>query len=288
MQALNDHVYIEDQYPGVTLGVIVQSRGLIQIDAPPYADDARSWRAALMGLDGGTERILINLDAHPDRTLGARAMDCPIITHEKTARVFRSRPNTFKSAGEEIGADWEAIVGLGSIRWVPPEIAFSDQITLHWGTTPVLLEHHPGPTSGSIWVTLREDQIVFIGDTALKNQPPFLAHADLAAWIESLQLLLSPAYKSYTLVSSRGGVIPPQTIKTQLDFIKDVRERLEKLAAKQAPPEDTEKLVEPLLEQIKAPASRQKQFAQRLRYGLYHCYAHHYQANHLTSEEELS
>jgi glyoxylase-like metal-dependent hydrolase (beta-lactamase superfamily II) len=288
MQAINDHVYIEDQYPGVTLGVIVQSRGLIQIDAPPSADDARSWRAALMGLDGGTERILINLDAHPDRTLGARAMDCPIIMHEKAARVFRSRPNTFKAAGEETGADWESISGLGSIRWAPPEIAFTDQMALHWGTTPVLLEHHPGPTTGSIWAILPEDKIIFLGDTALKNQPPFLAHADLAAWIESLQLLLSPAYKSYTLVSSRGGVITHQIVKTQLDFIKHVRDRLEKLAAKQASPEAIEKLVDPLLEQFKASAARQKQFAQRLRYGLYHCYTHHYQANHPPSEEELS
>jgi glyoxylase-like metal-dependent hydrolase (beta-lactamase superfamily II) len=288
MQALNDHVYLEDQYPGVTLGAIIQSRGLIQIDAPPSTDDARSWRAALMGLDGGTERILINLDAHPDRTLGARAMDCPIITHEKTARVFRSRPNTFKAAGEETGADWEAIAGLGSVRWAPPEIAFTERMTLHWGTTPVLLEHHPGPTPGSIWVILPEDKIVFIGDTALKHQPPFLAHANLTAWIEALQLLLSPAYHSYTLVSSRGGVITPQIVKTQLDFIRQVHEHLQTLAAKQATPEATEKLVAPLLESFKASATRQKQFAQRLRHGLYHCYAHHYQANHPASEEELS
>lgn len=288
MQALNDHVYIEDQYPGVTLGVIVQSRGLIQIDAPPSSDDARAWRAALMGLDGGTERILINLDAHPDRTLGARAMDCPIIAHEKTAHVFRSRPNTFKSAGEETGADWESIAGLGSIRWAPPEIAFTSQMTLYWGDSPVILEHHPGPTSGSIWVTLPTDKIVFVGDTALKNQPPFLAHADLAAWIEALQLLLSPTYKSYTVVSSRGGVITHQHIKTQLDFIKHVHDRLGKLAAKQAPAEDTEKLVQPLLEQFKAPAARQKQFAQRLRYGLYHCYAHHYQMGNRVFEEETA
>ena len=97
MQEITRNVHIEDQYPGVTLGVIVTPRGLIQIDAPPSPEDARSWRAALMNLGGGMERVLINLDAHPDRTLGARAMDCTVIAHEKTAYTFRNRPGTFKA-----------------------------------------------------------------------------------------------------------------------------------------------------------------------------------------------
>ena len=50
MQEIIKNVYIEDQFPGVTLGVIVTPRGLIQIDAPPSPEDARSWRAALMNL----------------------------------------------------------------------------------------------------------------------------------------------------------------------------------------------------------------------------------------------
>ncbi len=192
MQEITNNIFIEDQFHGVTLGVIVTPRGLIQIDAPPSPEDARSWRAALMNLGGGMERALINLDAHPDRTLGARAMDCTVIAHEKTANTFRTRPNTFKAQGEETGADWESIPGLGSVRWAPPEISFLDQMTLHWGDTPVVLEHHAGPSSGSIWVHLPEEKIVFVGDAVLKNQPPFFAGANLTDWITALNLLLRP------------------------------------------------------------------------------------------------
>ncbi len=71
MQSISDSVYIEDHYLGSTLGVIQQPRGLVQVDAPPAPEDGRAWRAALMGLGSGPERVLINLDAHPDRTLGA-------------------------------------------------------------------------------------------------------------------------------------------------------------------------------------------------------------------------
>lgn len=279
MQEVTKNILIEDQYPGVTLGVIVTQRGLIQIDAPPSPEDARSWRAALMNLGGGMERVLINLDAHPDRTLGARAMDCTVIAHEKTANTFRTRPGTFKAQGEETGADWESIAGLGSVRWAPPENSFSDSMTLHWSETPVYLEHHPGPSNGSIWVHLPEEKVVFVGDAVLKNQPPFLAGSNIKAWLDSLNLLLGPSFKGYTFISSRGGIVTINTIKSQFDFLKHVNEKLDKIAAKKPNPAATEKLVASLLTWFKSPAARQKQFAQRLRYGLLHYNSRHHHAS---------
>ena len=149
MHAIVDNIYIGDQFPGATLGVINMPHGLIQVDAPPSPEDGRAWRAALLNLGGGSERLLVNLDAHPDRTLGDRAMDCTIVAQEKTAHVFRTRPTTFKAQGEETGSDWESIPGLGNIRWVTPEITFSHQMAIHWGDSSVILEHHPGPTAGA-------------------------------------------------------------------------------------------------------------------------------------------
>jgi len=276
MQAISDIVHIEEHFLGVTLGVIVTPRGLVQIDAPPSPEDARSWRAALMNLGGGMERALINLDAHPDRTLGARAMDCTVIAHEKTAATFRSRPTTFKAQGEETGSDWESIAGLGSVRWAPPEISFGSQMTLHWGDAPIVMEHHPGPASGAIWVILPTEKIVFVGDIVTKNQPPFLANANFPAWIEGVTLLLSPAFKGYTFISGRGGVVNLNTIKNQLDFLKHARDKLDKITAKKPLPAATEKLVDSLLSWFKTPAARHKQYAQRLRYGILHYNTRHH------------
>ena len=286
MQEIIKNIQIEDQLPGVTLGVIITQRGLIQIDAPPSPEDARSWRAALMNLGGGMERVLINLDAHPDRTLGARAMDCTVIAHEKTANTFRTRPSTFIAQGEETGADWESIAGLGSVRWAPPEISFLDQMTLHWSDSPVVLEHHAGPSDGSIWVRLPEEKIVFIGDAVLKNQPPFLAGANLKAWLTSLELLLEAPYKGYTIISSRGGIMTTAAIKSQHDFLKHVYDKLDKITTKKPNPAAIEKLVASLLTWFKAPAARQKQFAQRLRYGLLHYNARQDRGASAPSEEE--
>ncbi len=286
MQAITKNVFIEDQYPGVILGVIVRSRGLIQIDAPPSPEDGRAWRAAMMNLTAGPERVLVNLDAHPDRTLGARAMDCTVIAHERTANIFRLRPNTFKAQGSETGADWESIPGLGSVRWAPPEIAFTQQLALHWGEGAVMLEHHAGPALGAVWAVLPEEKIVFIGDAVVKGQPPYLATADLPAWLDTLNLLLSPAYKGYTIISSRGGVINSQTIRHQLDFLKYTLSRLERLVNRKAAPEATEKLVPALTAKFKASAARQKHYSQRLRYGLLHYYHRHYRPSSNLNEDQ--
>jgi glyoxylase-like metal-dependent hydrolase (beta-lactamase superfamily II) len=287
MDAISKNVYIEDRYLGVTLGVIVQPRGLIQVDAPPSPDDGRILRASLMGMGGGPERVLINLDAHPDRTLGARAMDCTVIAHEKTAQAFRNRPNTFKAQGDETGANWEAIPGLGSVRWAPPEISFVEKMTLHWGDMPILLESHPGPALGAIWVILPDEKVIFVGDTVAKGQPPFLAHASLPDWIDALKILQEPEYKGYTIVSSRGGVVSLQVVRTQAEILKRIHDRVEKLGAKKSAPAAIDKLADQLLKDFKAPSARQKQYSHRLRYGLNQYYARHYFATsrHLLDEQ---
>jgi glyoxylase-like metal-dependent hydrolase (beta-lactamase superfamily II) len=275
MQTLAHQVFIEEQFPGVTLGAIALPHGLIQIDAPPSPEDGRSWRAVLLGLNSGVERLLVNLDAHPDRTLGARSMDCTIVAHENTARAFRNRPNTFKAQGDETGADWESVAGLGSIRWAPPEISFTARMAIEWSNFPVILESHPGPGIGASWVILPEAGIVFVGDLVVKNQPPFLAQANLPEWLKSLEMLKAE-YKNHTIVSGRGGVVPYAMVQAQYEQLEQIHKKLEALAQKQSNPDAVEALVAPLITSLKIPAARQKQYAQRLAYGLRHYYVRHY------------
>jgi glyoxylase-like metal-dependent hydrolase (beta-lactamase superfamily II) len=286
MQEIAADIYIENQFPGVVLGVINMPHGLIQIDAPPSPEDGRTWRAALLNLGGGSDRLLVYLDAHPDRTLGARAMDCTIVAQEKTAHVFRTRPTSFKAQGEETGSDWENIPGMGNIRWVPPEITFSHQMTIHWGENPVVLEHHPGPTAGAAWVILPEARVVFVGDAVLKNQPPFLAGADLPAWLDTLKLLLSPAYRNWLVVSGRSGVVAVDVIRAQRDYLELTLNKLEKMVSKKSAPEAVENLISPLLRPFKIPSTQLPKYTRRLRFGLHHYYSRHYRSTAAGSSDE--
>jgi glyoxylase-like metal-dependent hydrolase (beta-lactamase superfamily II) len=286
MQELAPHVFIETNFPGVTLGAISWAHGLILIDAPFRAEDTRSWRAALLNLSGGVDRLLINMDAHLDRTLGARAMDCTVVGHEKMAMAFRNRPMTFKAQGDETGAEWESYNGLGSIRWAPPEITFSDQMCIHWETEPLLLDHRPGPAGGAIWATLPVSHVILVGDAVLPDQPPFLSYADLPVWIEALELLLSSHYRDYLVVSGRGGLVAQQQIRAQLGLLQYIHQLLEALAQRDGSPEDAAEMAHSLLSRIHFPADRAAQYEQRLRYGLRNYFIRHYRP--LTEDIEES
>jgi hypothetical protein len=272
MQELSSHIYIETSYAGVTLTAINWLHGMILIDAPFRVEDTRLWRSAIAGLGSGSDRMLINLDAHFDRTLGVRAMECTVLGHEKMSDVFHNRPVTFKAQGTETGAEWELHNGLGSIRWAPPEITFSDRLVINWDDSPLILESHPGSAVGAVWAKMPAEKIVFLGDAVIANQPPFLAGGDLPSWIHSLNLLFTPEYQDYLLVSGRGGLVAQQQVRTQIEFLHRVEEAIGGLSKKSATPEDAAGLAPALLKHFTVPAGRETQFEQRLRYGLYHLF----------------
>jgi len=286
MQQIERGIYYEDSYLGVTLGGLVFSHGTIMIDAPLRADEARSWRSSLLNQRGGSNRLLINLDAHPDRTLGARSMECTIVAHQKTAQVFRNRPTIFKGQNAETGSIWENYTDAIGVRWANPDITFTDRMSLHWGGPEIVIENHPGPAVGATWVLIPEEKVVFIGDTVVLDQPPFLASADIAAWLETLDLLKS-SYKNYMIISGRGGPVPMDAVRSQIKYLEKVNRGLERLAAKNAPLEATEGLIPSLVSDflMVSPELKEK-YTQRLRYGLLQYYLRSYRSEVIVEEME--
>jgi glyoxylase-like metal-dependent hydrolase (beta-lactamase superfamily II) len=286
MQQIKQGIYFEDGYLGVTLGALVLPFGTILIDAPLRPEDARSWRSSLINQRGSTNRVLISLDAHIDRTLGARTMECTIIAHQKAAQIYRNRPTIFKGQGFESGAEWETYLDAIGTRWATPDITFTDRLVLHWGGPDVLLEHHPGPTLGASWVIIPDEQIIFVGDAIVLNQPPFLANADLAPWIENVNLLAT-RYNNFLVISGRGGPVPNEVVRAQLKSLKSISKGLERLSRRNASPEATETLINHILTDSGFGADKTEQYAQRLRMGLYQYYVHHYRPMNQPADEGL-
>ncbi len=267
METIAPNVYIETSFPGVTVGAFALPQGLIYVDAPLLPEHVQNWRASLMGLTSSNERVLILLDAHADRALNARLMECAILTHEKAAHQLRSRPPTSRSSGEETGSAWEIHGGGSTVRWNPPELSFSENLLLHWDVVPVIAESRPGPNPGAIWVRWERERVLFVGDAICKEQPPFLATADIPQWIAQLQLLLQPEYADHLIVSGRGGLVPLQVIRAQMAFLEAVQERLQKVPSN-ASDEVFETLARELLERFCFP--QEPQYFFRLRHGLKH------------------
>jgi glyoxylase-like metal-dependent hydrolase (beta-lactamase superfamily II) len=285
MEEIAKNVFIETGFQGVTVAAIPWSQGQILIDAPFRSEDIRSWRASLVNLAAGGERILINLDAHYDRTLGSRAMEATLIAHEATATAFRTRPLTFKNQHLGTGADWEQSNNLITTRWAPPEITFDYSIALHPDGLTLLVEHHPGPMAGSCWVEIPEEKIIMVGDTLLVDQPPFIANADISLWITSLEELRSPRFSGYTIVSGRGGVTSGRGIPALLAWFKSVQSKLIQLGEKGAPPEETGSLVESFANSFQFASEHRSQYLDRLKWGLFQNYARRYFPTRADSEE---
>lgn len=270
MQEITTGIYIETGCIGATLGAINTVHGLILIDAPVRLEDARSWRSALLNLGGGVDRLLINLDAHPDRTLGTRNMECTVVGHEHMAEVFKNRPNTFKAQYSDTGADWEQISNIGTIRWNPPEISFTGSMTIHWGTKDILLESRPGPSAGSIWVRLPQDQVIFIGDHVLYDQPPFLAFAMLNEWINNLELLASPEFNGYIMIGGHNGIVTPAHVRQQIDYLKKVQELCGQIKKNSDLTGQIDRIITELPESGRSDSD--PRYRQRLHYGLTQLY----------------
>jgi glyoxylase-like metal-dependent hydrolase (beta-lactamase superfamily II) len=289
MQLIKSGIYYDNAYLGVTLGALVYSHGTILIDAPLRPEDGRAWRAALINQRSGSIRLLISLDAHLDRTLGARVMDCTIISHQKSAQVFRNRPTIFKGQSPDSGSEWETYIDAIGTRWASPDITFTNSMSLHWGGPEIILEHHPGPAPGAIWVVIPDEEVVFVGDAVTPNQPPFLANADLVAWMETLNLLLKQ-YRDYVIISGRGGPVGSEAVQAQIRYLKSIAKAMERIAKRNPPPESTEKLIPGLLSDLDFPPEQYEQYAQRLRAGLYQYYTRLYRPDNppdqITDEEE--
>lgn len=269
MKQIGKGVFIEDGYPGVTLGALMMPRGVVLIDAPPRPDDGRAWLADLRKTSKSKHRILVNLDSHPDRTLGARALDSAVVAHTETLGLFRQRTSIFKAQGADSGSEWETLSGLSGLRWLPPGITFDEYTELHMDGQTVLVTARPGPEPGACWVELPDTRVVFIGDAVMVKQPPFLAFADLDEWLGTLDLLLGKHFKGWKVVSSRNGVINETHIRAFRKALTGLNQKLEKIGPRKRGALDAvEKLIPKLLVSFESPARAKAHHTQRLRWGL--------------------
>ena len=116
---------------------------------------------------------------------------------------------------------------------------------------------------------------MYVGDTIVPDQPPFLANAEIDEWLENIDLL-STTYKNFVIISGRGGPIEKEEIRAQVRHLKKIARQMERLAAKNALPEMTEDLIPKLLGDLSFPEENYEKYALRLQAGLYQYYSHQY------------
>lgn len=281
MKKIKAGIFMESGYAGVTVGALLLERGTVLIDAPLKPEDGRSWLAALNKAGADSRRLLVNLDSHPDRTLGAQTLESQVMAQDQAVKQFRRRAAIFKALKQETGAEWENLTGLSGLRWVTPRVVYSDHGQIRMGDQEIVVEHHPGPSPGASWLLLPEAKVVFIGDLVAVKQAPFLSLADIDNWVDSIDLLRTKRFRGYKLVSGRSGIVKPKDLRDQRAFLRDVQARLRRIGKRKGDAKETEKLVPKLIEKYKYPAKDEKVNARRLKHGL-----HNYYLRHFTSKSD--
>ncbi len=272
MRKYRTGVLVESRYPGVIIGAVPSDDGMLLVDMPLKPDDGRDWIGQLTIT--GRPRYLALMDQHPDRALGMRSFDLPIVGHDETLQAMRGWPDAFKGSAKPIGAEADTLKRVTGMHKAIPSIAFEHELKLQLGDREVVFLHRPGPTAGSMWVVLPEAKIAFIGDTITVSEPPYVGNADIEAWLDSLEELRKEPFNSYMLISGRDGSVAREAVNDMARFIRKIPVRLKRLKKKKGDPSGAaESVAKGLLKDYKLPTARQDLVLLRLQAGLRNLYA---------------
>ncbi len=272
MQNLAKDIYVESGFPGVTVGAILTSEGIICIDTPTHPADARRWRLKLAQLSQKPVQFVVNLDHHRDRVLGNQWFEAPVIGHEVTYERVRMLPELFKGGLADAGADADLAADLAGVRFIPPQLTFTERLTLVKGGREIHLVHRPGSAPGAIWVELPAEQIVFTGDTVTNDVPPLMHDGDLELWLENLAQLQKKKYPARVIVPGRGSPTDKKGVKPTADFLKAVRRKVESILRARRTRLDAALAAAGLMGYFTVPNSLRDHYTRRLRTGLEHVY----------------
>jgi hypothetical protein len=268
MVEIAEDVFLETDFSGVAVAAIKLRQGLVLVDSPFRVEDQRAWRACLTGLGDGLDRMMVILDAHVDRTLGIRAMESIVVGHANTIEIIHGRSSSYRGQGQATGAECEDYELPSSMRWMTPDITYTESFLIHWDEEPVILSHHPGVHTAATWLQYDAKKLLFVGDSVMLNQPPFLEWSNLGVWIDDLNLLLSDEYKGYTVVSSRNGVVKRKSVEKWMSYLVYLKETIDEIVKKNGRIQELIAEVPGLLKKLNINKSMLSLYKSRLTWGL--------------------
>jgi glyoxylase-like metal-dependent hydrolase (beta-lactamase superfamily II) len=287
MKKLHKNVYSHATGDGVNIGCVVGDDGVIGIDLPANAGEARAWRAQLAELSDKPLRAIIftspdrvNSDALAAISPMPGALSLPAFIHEAGfAQLYAALEASQPRALEPLTP-----VQLRE-RAVLPDATFTGGMTLVAGSASPLFVDAAfvgGYSPGSACVTIRDTGILFTGDLVTHQEPPPLAGANLDAWLEAL-VNLKRNRKVVTLVPGRGPAGGLEMAAETQAYLKAARAGVQRLVKAHRDRADVSALMPDLLALYAGAPIRSRRsaaqaaadaetVARRVRAGLEHLY----------------
>lgn len=225
MEEVAKQIYVETIYDEVNVGAIVTPTGVICIDVPSYARDARDWAARMHRLSPYPVQNIILTDSNGDRILNTRWLNAPIIMHQGSAETLQNFEKKYPQSLLESLSIRNPHRGR-ELSNGPVERAttsFSGEIIIFRHGLTIELKHAGGPTDGNLWVCLPQHNLIFTGDTLMLDRHPHLTSQSSSAWIDSLKELLT-LVDTHTIIPGRGENVTKDNIQSSLNVLQAMRD----------------------------------------------------------------
>ena len=193
---IKDGIYVQVGEEGNSNGgIIVTSEGVVLVDSGDTPIDSREILAAVKKLTNQPIRFLVNTETHGDHTTGHWVFSPPalIINSDGAAKDMQAayRPDRMENLRKQSPEMAQAAEGY---KMIPPQVEYSDKMTLRLGGKTIEILHLDNVHSGAdsaVW--LPEDGVLFAasatGPRRLNNIRPTVRIADIRRAMKMMKAL---------------------------------------------------------------------------------------------------
>ncbi len=215
-ERISDDVYVftSGQYAQVTASAIVTPEGAVVIDTLPFPAETRQIIDYIERRSPAGIKYVIYTHYHADHTYGGYLFHgAQFIAHELCRELLLSRG--------EAGLKLTQLQNpsLAEVQLRLPDLVFSGEMSLRLGGRTFVLFHSPGHSPDGIAIYIREDKILFAGDTVMPV--PYIVDGDAPAMLKSLQSLKSMALEN--VVQGHGEIVLRgeinETINSSINYL---------------------------------------------------------------------
>ena len=204
---------------GANAGFVIGEEGVAVIDTFENPEAAKQMLAEIRRLTKLPVKYIVNTHYHIDHVAGNRVFQeaGAVVFAQRNVRTWIHTEN-LKFFGKEIKPEEQAMVEqLGA-----PDVVYDSGVTLFLGSRRLDVRVYPGHTGGDSVVLISDGPVVFGGDLFWRNTLPNLIDATTAAWLPTLDSIVSAA-PSATFVPGHGDIGAAADVKAFGNYLADLR-----------------------------------------------------------------
>jgi len=193
MERITKNIYVETEYPGTNVGLIITDRGLVMVESPYMPEDALDFAKKIKSISDKEIVYLINTDHHFDHVATNGFFTQNTVLNELSVGPLEIARISAKERTEKIlaGDGSQELKNAVKHMEIPqPHIVFSDELSLNMGNLTIHAVHTGGHAVGTSFIYIPEEKAVFYGDNVVSTRFPYLGQGVYRKWAAALVRIL--------------------------------------------------------------------------------------------------